>query len=148
MRSAQDIRGDFLLDPDVVYLNHGSFGATPRAVLDRRRGSASIRVSAEYDDAVNAVATSLPLTPGDEVIVTDLEYGAMVLLWEEVARRTGAKVVTASVSLPVHDALQSPQMIAFPVPFDDGEHTLVRLSVQGYTTEEDCERLVRALAEI
>ncbi|MBW1879409.1 MAG: hypothetical protein JRJ84_13680, partial [Deltaproteobacteria bacterium] len=27
------IRDAFLLDPDVAYLNHGSFGATPRAVL-------------------------------------------------------------------------------------------------------------------
>jgi isopenicillin-N epimerase len=28
------IRNLFLLDPDVIYLNHGSFGATPRQVLD------------------------------------------------------------------------------------------------------------------
>ncbi|MFN2134708.1 MAG: aminotransferase class V-fold PLP-dependent enzyme [Candidatus Promineifilaceae bacterium] len=29
-----DLKELFLLDPDVVFLNHGSFGATPRAVFD------------------------------------------------------------------------------------------------------------------
>jgi isopenicillin-N epimerase len=29
------MRAEFLLDPDVVFLNHGSFGASPRAVFER-----------------------------------------------------------------------------------------------------------------
>ena len=120
----------FLLDPDVVYLNHGSFGACPQPVfeayqryqrelewqpveflalergfparLDAARGALAAYVGASPDNlafatnassAVNAVARSLELSPGDEVLMGDDEYGGMELLWEYVARRTGAKVV-------------------------------------------------------
>ncbi|MCO5181935.1 MAG: aminotransferase class V-fold PLP-dependent enzyme [Candidatus Promineofilum sp.] len=34
----QSLRDEFLLDPDVVFLNHGSFGATPRPVFEAYRG--------------------------------------------------------------------------------------------------------------
>jgi isopenicillin-N epimerase len=35
MTDPAHIRDEFLLDPDVVFLNHGSFGACPREVFDR-----------------------------------------------------------------------------------------------------------------
>jgi isopenicillin-N epimerase len=140
--TAEELRADFLLDPAIAHLNHGSFGATPRPVL---AGQQELRDALERDPvaflgrqlpellagvrgelagylgvaeparlvlvanattALNAVATSLPLGPGDEVVVTDREYGAMGLLWTEVARRTGARLVVAPLPLPVADADQ------------------------------------------
>lgn len=122
------LRDLFLLDPEVVYLNHGSFGACPRPVfavyqewqrtverepvnvLARRldaelaqvRSVLSDCVGAPADDlvlapnatsALNVVLRSLRLGPGDEILTTEHEYGAMELLLEFVAERTGAKVV-------------------------------------------------------
>jgi isopenicillin-N epimerase len=52
--------------------------------------------------ALNAVALSLDLAPGDEVVVTELEYGAMRLLWSEVSHRTGAEIVPVQIRLPAH----------------------------------------------
>ena len=139
MRTAEELRADFLLDPGIAHLNHGSFGATPRPVLGHQqelrdalerdpveflgrrlpellagvRGELAAYLGVAEPDrlvlvanattALNAVATSLPLAPGDEIVVTDREYGAMELLWAEVARRAGARLVVASVTLPATD---------------------------------------------
>lgn len=111
----------FLLDPDVTFLNHGSFGATPKPVFEayqawqrelerepvdfiaRRLGAllADARmqlgdfVGARGDDltfvqnattGVNVAARALRLEPGDEVLSTDLEYGACILTWQRLCR--------------------------------------------------------------
>jgi isopenicillin-N epimerase len=42
--------------------------------------------------ALNVVATSLPLRRGDEVLMTDHEYGAMAACWRRAAKAAGASV--------------------------------------------------------
>jgi isopenicillin-N epimerase len=114
----------FLLDPEIVFLNHGSFGACPRPVfaeyqrfqlelerepveflgLKRRfpeligvaRERLAAYVGASASDlvlvpnattAVNAVARSLDLQPGDEIVATTHEYGGNDLLWRYICER-------------------------------------------------------------
>ncbi|HZT93133.1 MAG TPA: aminotransferase class V-fold PLP-dependent enzyme [Gaiellaceae bacterium] len=140
--SPTDLRGEFLLDPEIAFLNHGSFGACPRPVferyqtwqlelerepvdfLDRRlpallesaRAALAEYVGCSSDDlvfvqnattGVNLAARSLDLRPGDEVLATDLEYGACDLAWEWVCGRAGARYVRASLPLP----LESPSTV-------------------------------------
>jgi isopenicillin-N epimerase len=47
---------------------------------------------------MNVVARSLPLGPGDDVVVTNHEYGAVDLLWRRVCERSGASFVRADVT--------------------------------------------------
>jgi hypothetical protein len=46
---------------------------------------------------MNVVARSLPLGPGDEVLVSNHEYGAVDLLWQHVCARSRATLVRAGV---------------------------------------------------
>lgn len=54
--------------------------------------------------AVNAAARSIELRPGDEVVSTDHEYGAMAIVWREACRRSGARFVRRPVALPCESA--------------------------------------------
>src|SRR6478736_4625207 len=136
--TAAELRREFLLDPEVAFLNHGSFGACPRPVferyqarqrelelepidfLDRRapdllaaaRGALADYLGCTAKDVafvenattgVNLAARSLDLGPDDEVLSTDLEYGACDLAWEWVCRRAGARYVRAPIPLPLSD---------------------------------------------
>lgn len=138
----QDLRELFLLRPDVIFLNHGSFGACPRPVfaayqnwqlelerqpvefLGRRftdlmrsaRAALAAYVGADPDDlvyvpnattAINIVARSLPLHPGDEVLSTDHEYGAMDRTWRFICQKRGARYINQTIPLP----LESPEQI-------------------------------------
>ncbi len=130
------LRDLFLLRPDLVFFNHGSFGACLRPVfkayqdwqleLERqpvefvqRRARSLMNearqvlgdfVGADADDLVyvtnvttglNIVARSLHLEPGDEVLTTDHEYGALNRTWEFVCEKHGACYVHRPVPLPI-----------------------------------------------
>ena len=129
----------FLLDPEVVFLNHGSFGATPRPVFERyqawqrelerqpveflgrrfavllheARSVLAAHVCTAADNlvyvpnattALNILARSLRLNPGDEILTTDHEYGAMDRMWRTLCRQTGASYRPVHVPLPVTTA--------------------------------------------
>ncbi len=131
-----NLRQHFLLDPDVVFLNHGSFGACPIPVfetyqrwqlelerqpveflgrradtlLDEARTKLAAYVNCDLDELVfvpnatigiNTIARSLKLEPGDEILATNQEYGAVDYTWTFVCEKTGAKYIRHPMPLPV-----------------------------------------------
>src|SRR5207245_10346211 len=53
--------------------------------------------------ALNIVARSLPLEPGDEILTTDHEYGALERTWTFVSEHRQAKLVIQPLPLPITD---------------------------------------------
>jgi len=49
---------------------------------------------------MNVVAGSFPLSAGDEVLLTDHEYGAVQRIWQRACERRDAKLVTAQLPFP------------------------------------------------
>jgi isopenicillin-N epimerase len=130
------LREHFLLNPDITFLNFGSFGACPRPVFEayqrfqlelerdpvqfitvrgidyirQSREALAAYIGCEADDvvytpnptfAINIVARNLDLQPGDEVLSTDLEYGALDRTWEFYCKEKGAKFVRQPIGLPL-----------------------------------------------
>lgn len=54
--------------------------------------------------AMNIVAASVRLQPGDEVLANDHEYGAVLRLWERACRRAGAKLIVQPLPVPITGA--------------------------------------------
>ncbi len=51
--------------------------------------------------AVNIVAKNFPLSPGDEILTTDLEYGACDRTFQYYCNKAGAKYVRQPITLPL-----------------------------------------------
>lgn len=51
--------------------------------------------------AVNTIMRNLNLQPGDEILTTNHEYGAMDRTWSFFCKKTGAKYVRQNISLPI-----------------------------------------------
>jgi isopenicillin-N epimerase len=129
----------YLLDRDIVFLNHGSFGARPSPVFEayqrwqrelereplaflgrelhdrlaHARACLAAYVGTEPDDLVfvpnvthgmNIVARSLALGPGDEVLGSTHEYGAVERTWTFLASRDGFSYRSQHIPTPVTDA--------------------------------------------
>ncbi len=84
-------------------------GRRLEGLLAEARGAFAAYVGARADDlvfventtaGVNVAARALSLGPGDEVLSTDLEYGALNYMWERLCAQAGARYVRAPVRLP------------------------------------------------
>jgi len=53
---------------------------------------------------INAVVESLPLAPGDEIVITDHAYGGIVTAVRHAAARSGASVSVVQMPYPAFDA--------------------------------------------
>ena len=130
------IKDLFLLDPQVVFLNHGSFGACPKPVFEvyqawqrrlenqpvlflgrefndlmqKTRQALGDTIHADPDDlvylpnathALNVIARSLELSPSDEILTSDHEYGACDNTWEFICRKNSVRYIHQPVPLPV-----------------------------------------------
>jgi len=51
--------------------------------------------------AINTIMRSLKLNPGDEILSTNHEYGAMDRTWNFYCKKSGAKYVRQKISLPI-----------------------------------------------
>src|SRR5919106_4603330 len=87
-----DLRAEFLLDPDVTFLNHGSFGACPRAGFERYQGwqlelehqpvlFLARRLEGLLAEARAALGEYVGADPDDLVFVPNATAGVNVAAW-------------------------------------------------------------------
>ena len=126
----------FLLDPDITFLNHGSYGACSKPVfkeyqdwqqklenqpvqfmtnqvysaMEKSRESMSQFVGCDEEElvffqnpttAVTNVIYNLDLKSGDEVLMSNHEYGALVRAWKMWGEKTGVNIIQQDISMPI-----------------------------------------------
>ena len=131
-----DIKQNFLLDKNITFLNHGSYGSCPIPVfedyqkwqrklekqpvefltndlweaLKHSRVTLSKFLGCDEDEvlffsnptsAIANVINSLNLNDGDEVLMTDHEYGALVRQWNLWGEKNNVKIKQQKVPVPV-----------------------------------------------
>lgn len=132
----EKLRLQFLIRPDITYLNFGSFGACSKPVFQRyqqfqleleqeavqfitvtgleylkeARKALGQYINAHEDDlvfvvnpsyAVNIIAKSFPLNKGDEVLATNIEYGACDKTWNYYCKKAGAIYKRHPIRFPI-----------------------------------------------
>jgi len=135
LETPEELRQFYLLDPEVTFLNHGSFGACPRPVFEeyqawqlqlerqpvlfvgrrqeglldaaRARLATFLNVDPESltfvvnaTSGLNVIARSIDLKPGDEILTTNLEYGALDMTWDYLCKKSGASYVPREIPVP------------------------------------------------
>ena len=125
----------FLLDHNITYLNHGSYGACPAVVFENYQSwqrkleegpvqfmkktlwenlKISRDVLGEFigcdggdlllfpnpTTAVNNIIENLNLSEGDELLMTQHEYGALVRAWSRSSMKNKFSVVQQHIDLP------------------------------------------------
>lgn len=130
------LKDKFHLNPEITYLNFGSFGACPKEIFEEyqkfqteleyepvqfitvnslkylkdSREALSAYIGCNADDlvfvsnpsyALNIIARSLKLNAGDEILSTDLEYGALDRTWNYYTKKAGAHYIQQSITLPM-----------------------------------------------
>jgi len=131
-----NLSAQFLLNPNIIFLNAGSFGACVKPVfenyqqfqleleqepvqfitvkgleyLKQSREALSKYINCNADDivyvtnpsyAVNIIAKSFPLKAGDEILTTDIEYGACDRTWNYYCKKAGAKYIRQKINFPL-----------------------------------------------
>ncbi|HEU0163688.1 MAG TPA: aminotransferase class V-fold PLP-dependent enzyme [Thermomicrobiales bacterium] len=154
LESPETLKSFYLLDPDITFLNHGSFGACPRpvfeeyqawqlelerqpvhfigrrqeALLDAARARIGTYLNADPDSlsfvvnatsGLNVIARSIELKPGDEVLTTNLEYGALDMTWDYLCKKSGATYVVQEIPVP----FTTPQAVVDALWEGVNEHT-------------------------
>ena len=132
-----NLKDKFLINPDIHFLNFGSFGACAKPIFDNyqqlqrllefesvqfinveganylansRAALAAYIDVPDKDDlvfitnptlGVNMIAKNLELAPGDEVLSTDIEYGACDRTWDLYCTKRKAIYKRQHITLPI-----------------------------------------------